>query len=255
MRATGGYHLEGLSILPGWSGRVSSSLAKSQKPYLAIADRLKSMIQRGTYGPGDPLPTERDLSRSLKASRASVREGLVALDILGIVERRRGEGWVVRRTPDAWLDVAAVEGRSPSEILQARLLVECAAVERVTLQHNDEDLTAMQRAVNDFDAEVARREYQGKADRHFHVLVARTSNAVFGDVVAYLWDLQNADLFKRVERLVGQEYGRIERYAAEHRRIFQGIAALDAPLAREEMRRHLEGVYQDLLGADNNNTT
>jgi DNA-binding FadR family transcriptional regulator len=70
---------------------------------------------------------------------------------------------------------------------------------------------------------------------------------VFGDLVAYLWDLQNADLFQRIEHLAGQAHGRIERYAADHRRIYNAIAALDAPRAREEMRRHLEGVYHDLL--------
>jgi DNA-binding FadR family transcriptional regulator len=66
--------------------------------------------------------------------------------------------------------------------------------------------------------------------------------------VAYLWDLQNADLFERVERLAGRERPRIERYVADHRRVYNAIAAVDAPRAREEMRRHLEGVYHDLLG-------
>ena len=221
---------------------------KSQKLSLLVADRLKSVIQGERYKPGDPLPSEHDLSRSLKVSRASVREAFVALEILDIVERRRGKGWVLRRTADAWLDVTAVEGRSPSDILQARLLVECAAVERVALQHDSGDVTALRRVVDDFAAEVERREYHGKADRQFHVMLARTSgNAVFGDLVAYLWDLQNADLFQRVERLAGHEHRRIERYAAEHRRIVDSIAALDGPRAREEMRRHLEGVYEDLL--------
>lgn len=229
-------------------GAVPIPPVKSQKVYLLVADRLKALIQHGKYGPGDSLPTERDLSQSLKVSRASVREALVALEILDIVARRRGRGWVVRRTADAWLDVAAIDGRSPSDILQTRLLVECAAVERVALQHDDDDMTGLRRVVDDFAAEVERREYHVRADRQFHVMVAQASgNAVFGDVVAYLWDLQNADLFQRVERLAGHEHRRIERYVAEHRRIYNGIVALDAPRAREEMRRHLEGVYQDLL--------
>jgi GntR family transcriptional repressor for pyruvate dehydrogenase complex len=190
------------------------------------------------------------LSQTLKVSRASVREALVALGILGIAERRPGEEWIVRRPADAWLDVDAVVGRTPSDILQARLLVECVAAERVALQHDDEDLTALQRAVDEFAAEVARREYEGRADRQFHVGLARASgNRVFSDLVAYLWDLQNADLYQRVARLAGQEHVRIERYLGDHRRICHAVAAFDGPRAREEMRRHLEGVYQDLLGA------
>jgi len=229
-------------------GAVPIPTVKSEKLYLAIADRLKSIVREGHYTAGDVLPTERDLAQLLKVSRASIREALVALDILGVVERRHREGWVLRRPPDAWLDVKAVAGRSPSDILQARLLVECAAVERLALQHDDEELAALCRTVDDFEGEVERREYHGKADRQFHVGLARASgNVVFGDLVAYLWDLQNADLFQRIEHLAGQAHGRIARYAADHRRIYNAIAALDAPRAREEMRRHLEGVYHDLL--------
>jgi GntR family transcriptional regulator, uxu operon transcriptional repressor len=230
---------------------LSIPSVKSQKLYRAIAERLKTLIRDGKYTVGNLLPPERELSQSLKVSRAVIREALVALDILGIVERRAGEGWVVRRPADSWLDVETVVGRSPSDILQARLLVECVAVERVALHHDDEELAALARLVDDLAGEVERREYHGKSDRQFHVRLAQASgNAVFGDLVAYLWDLQNADLFQRVERLVGQEHARIERYTADHRRIYNAIAARDAPRAREELRRHLEGVYQDLLGVD-----
>jgi DNA-binding FadR family transcriptional regulator len=223
--------------------------AKSEKLYLAVADRLKALIRDGRYTVGDPLPGERELSQSLRVTLAAVREALVALEILGIVDRGAGHGWTVQRPADAWLDVANVAGRSPSDILQARLLVECAAVERVALQHDADDLRDLHRTVDSFAGEVERREYHGKADREFHIRLARGSgNFVFGDLVAYLWDLQNAEFFQRVERMAGQERARIERYVADHRRIFNAVASLDGPRAREEMRRHLEGVYQDLLG-------
>src|SRR5690348_17351549 len=150
------------------------------------------MIRDRQYRVGDALPTERDLSQTLKVSRASVREALVALEILGIVEHRH-EGWVVRRSADAWLDVETVVGRTPSDILQARVLVECEAVERLALQHDEEDIAPLRQTVDDFACEVERREFHGKADRQFHVRLARASgNLVFGDLVAYLWDLQNA---------------------------------------------------------------
>jgi DNA-binding FadR family transcriptional regulator len=223
---------------------------KSEKLYLAVADRLKSIIRDGHYEIGAALPSERDLSHLLKVGRAPVREALIALDILGIVEHRPGQGWVVRRAPDAWLDVSAVAGRSPSDILQARLLVECAAVERVALQHDEEDLAPLRQAVEDFAAEVERGQYHGKADRQFHVLLARASgNAVLGDLVAYLWDLQDSEFFRRVEGAVGHSALRVPRYLADHRRVYTAIVEWNAPRAREVMRGHLEGVYHDLLGA------
>lgn len=42
--------------------------------------------------PGDKLPSERYLSEQLNVSRSSVREALRAMELLGIISTRRGEG-------------------------------------------------------------------------------------------------------------------------------------------------------------------
>ncbi len=59
---------------------------KSKKLYLLIIDQLKSLIKDDEYGPGDRLPTERDLAQRLGVSRGPVREALVALELVDIVE-------------------------------------------------------------------------------------------------------------------------------------------------------------------------
>src|SRR4051794_23690153 len=41
---------------------------------------------------GDKLPSERELSERLNVARSSVREALRALELLGLIETRRGEG-------------------------------------------------------------------------------------------------------------------------------------------------------------------
>lgn len=221
---------------------------RSQKLYLLIVEQLKQLIQAGEYRPGDRLPTERELAQLFRVSRAPVREALVALELLDIVEGRVGGGWFVRRAPDASLDVAGVQGRPPSDILHARLLVECAVIEQVARQHEEDGLEALRRAVDSFAAEVDAGQPHGDADRLFHLTLARASgNTVFADVVAYLWDLQNGQFFQRVEGISGSALPRLARYVAEHRAMYDAVAAGDPARARDEMRRHLEGVYQDLL--------
>lgn len=42
--------------------------------------------------PGDKLPSERELAERLGVGRSSVREALRALEFLGLIETRRGEG-------------------------------------------------------------------------------------------------------------------------------------------------------------------
>ncbi|GAA2711854.1 GntR family transcriptional regulator [Aeromicrobium ponti] len=54
------------------------------------------MIQHDGLKPGDRLPSERELSERLGVGRSSVREALRALELLGLIETRRGEGTFIR---------------------------------------------------------------------------------------------------------------------------------------------------------------
>lgn len=221
---------------------------KTTKLYSLIIEQLKTLIENGEYHPGDRLPPERELAQLLRVSRAPVREALVALELLDVVEGRVGEGWFVKRTVDSALDVTAVQGRPPSDILESRLLIECTVIERVALQHDEDELSMLQRSVDAFQVEVNSGLFHGEADRMFHLGLTRvTGNAVFTDLVAYLWGLQNEQFFRRVEGMTGNDRARVARYVEEHRDMVAAITERNAARAHERMRRHLEGVYQDLL--------
>jgi DNA-binding FadR family transcriptional regulator len=219
---------------------------KSKKLYLRIIDQLKSLIKDGEFGPGDRLPTERDLAQRLGVSRGPVREALVALELVDIVEGRVGEGWFVRRMGDA--PEGSVRDHPPSDILEARLLVECAAIEQAACNLDDDDLNALRQAVDQFQEEIERERYDGQADRSFHLTLARASgNTVFTDLVASLWDLQNEQFFNRLDVVSGHQRERLHRYLDEHRAMFDALSARDTSRARAAMRQHLEGVNRDLL--------
>ncbi|MDD3363973.1 MAG: GntR family transcriptional regulator, partial [Syntrophomonas sp.] len=74
---------------------------KTKKIYEEIVEQLKGMISTGDLQPGNKLPAERDMAESLGVSRASVREALTALETMGILDIRPGEGTFVRRTSDS----------------------------------------------------------------------------------------------------------------------------------------------------------
>ncbi|KAA9031731.1 FadR family transcriptional regulator [Niallia endozanthoxylica] len=54
------------------------------------------MIKEDHLKPGDKLPSERELSERLNVGRSSVREALRALELLGLIETKRGEGTFIR---------------------------------------------------------------------------------------------------------------------------------------------------------------
>jgi len=66
------------------------------KVYLEIVKKLREMITADGLISGDKIPSERELSERLNVGRSSVREALRALELLGLIETRRGEGTFIR---------------------------------------------------------------------------------------------------------------------------------------------------------------
>lgn len=67
-------------------------IAKPSKITQTIADKLRSMIAEGVLKPGDKLPTEKELCDGFGVGRSSVREALVSLEHMGLIESRPGVG-------------------------------------------------------------------------------------------------------------------------------------------------------------------
>ncbi|MFC3418370.1 FadR/GntR family transcriptional regulator [Salinicoccus hispanicus] len=57
-----------------------------------IVEEIHNLIESENIQVGDKLPSERYLKEKLNVSRQSVREALRALELLGIIYVRRGEG-------------------------------------------------------------------------------------------------------------------------------------------------------------------
>lgn len=66
--------------------------SQERKVYEGILLQIHEIVQERNLRPGDKLPSERELSEQLGAGRSSVREALRALELLGLIETRRGEG-------------------------------------------------------------------------------------------------------------------------------------------------------------------
>src|ERR1051326_3600983 len=69
---------------------------KSTRIYEEIVRQIKTMISEGRLKSGDQLPPERDLAEKFVVSRTSVREALRALESVGLIEIRPGEGAFVK---------------------------------------------------------------------------------------------------------------------------------------------------------------
>jgi GntR family transcriptional regulator len=70
--------------------------------YVQIADNLLDKIESGELGPGDRLPSERELSEKLSINRLTLRRAFRVLEGQGLLIRRRGSGTYVAEAKIEW---------------------------------------------------------------------------------------------------------------------------------------------------------
>ena len=74
---------------------------------MAVTDeailKIKDMIVSGKLHPGDRLPPEKELSEELGLSRSSLREAVKALEVIRVLDVRRGDGTYVTSLEPALL--------------------------------------------------------------------------------------------------------------------------------------------------------
>lgn len=87
--------------------------------YEQIAESLRTRVADGEFGPGDLLPSGRDLSEQWGVSRATVVKAMDVLRNDGLVIARQGTGFAVAETPAARLLLGS-DGRGPAGCPAAR---------------------------------------------------------------------------------------------------------------------------------------
>jgi DNA-binding FadR family transcriptional regulator len=215
--------------------------------YRQISDQLRALILAGEFAEGSRLPPERDLSVQLGVSRPSLREALIALEVEGFVEVRKGSGIYVcpapKRRPSAF-DLSGEEG--PLELIRARALLEgeVAAIAAKTGRRLAFD--GIEQAINLMQEAADAGKTPLEADRLFHVRIAEaTGNSVLVGVVGRLFDLRLRPLFDQLDGHFATPNVWADAIL-EHRDILKALRAKDGAKARAMMQRHMEISYRRL---------
>lgn len=223
---------------------------RSTRIYEEIVRQVKAMIAEGRLKGGDRLPPERELAEKFVVSRTSVREALRALESLGLVEIRAGEGTFVREVsieqlvePLALLIVSQREALG--ELFEARRLLEPALAALAAERATPEDVQEMERILEEQAREVEGGRTGLAQDARFHAaLGAAAHNRAITRIAHAVIDLLAQS---REESL--NTPGRPTRSHEDHRRILAAVARRDAAAARQAMLEHLEAVETLVLGS------
>ena len=209
---------------------------KPRRQYRQVADQILGLIAAQGLGPGERLPSERDLAEQISVSRPSLREALIALEVEGRIEIRMGSGVYVRNGADT---APQLEADSPLELLHARCIIETGIAEEAARHVTPQLIARLDTLLKDMARAVHDRALAIRLDGAFHIEIAQaTGNAVLVNFTTTTFERRLTPFFEQFSNHF--ESPRTWRLAlSEHGAIRDAIAEADPAAAREAMRHHL----------------
>jgi DNA-binding FadR family transcriptional regulator len=229
------------------SETVAPTTTGSHSQTDVVLQGIKQMITTGTLGPGARLPIEKDLAVSLGVSRGSLREGVRALCIMGVLETRQGDGTYVTSLDSSLLlaplsfmvDLQSPEHRH--DLHAVRRVLESEAASRAALHITEAQLAEASAILSAIEPRVLTahaldHEAIMEADIAFHHIVAQASdNSALASLIDAL-----ANRTTRARLWLGlHSDGQVLTAHREHVAILDALEAHAPDRARLLMGHHL----------------
>jgi GntR family transcriptional repressor for pyruvate dehydrogenase complex len=219
---------------------------KRRRLYEDVASGLEAMIREGALSPGDPLPSERELTVQFGVGRTAVREALFHLQKMGVIELKSGErAKVTRPTPDVMFDSLAGAARhmlaEPNGIRQfqsARTFFEIGLARHAAKHATAADLRALAAALEENRQSIGDLAKFERSDVAFHyVLAVIPQNPIYtalhSAIAAWLVEQRHVTLAYPGQNQIAFR---------AHKTIYEAIAAKDPDRAERVIKAHLNQV-------------
>ena len=212
---------------------------------MAVTDeaisKIKDMLIRGELKAGDRLPPEKELSERLGLSRSSLREAVKALELIRVLDVRRGDGTYVTSLNARLLNEAVAfvvdlhQDRSILELFEVRRILEPATAQVAAGKIGDDELDALRGTLEGIDENTDVKELVAH-DLTFHgIITDAAGNEYLGGL---LEALSSSTARTRIWRGLVQENA-VAKMLDEHRAIADALERRDADLVRALMTVHI----------------
>ena len=206
---------------------------------ISLADRVFEQLEQDIltehYAPGEIL-TEGKLSQALGVSRTPVREAVRRLEQAGLL-RESGKGMIV----------IGVSQEDLTDIYEIRRRLEGLAARRATESKDEELLQKLCEVVDlqEFYTTKADAAHIQSLDSRFHKIIYERCGSVLRDTLS--------SLHHRIQRYRKDSVADLDRArlaAAEHRAIFDAIAAGDGEQAERLTVTHICNAYKNIMNKE-----
>ncbi|HEY1464390.1 MAG TPA: FadR/GntR family transcriptional regulator [Terriglobales bacterium] len=218
---------------------ASSGDAKTDTRITAtLIAKIKQLISKGEIEPGSKFPPERELAKEFGVNRASLRQALKVLEIMGVLTQRVGDGTYLSASAESILKepldfLVLLDDLSHYELFETRVIVEPELAARAAERATAEDLAGLRQAIMGMERS-RNNQTRLEADIAFHDCVFRAS----GNRICHL-------LFKVIHRSLLTSMGQlsrrvsIDRPLSYHKKIYAAIRDRNSEEARKAMQEHI----------------
>jgi GntR family transcriptional repressor for pyruvate dehydrogenase complex len=224
--------------IPMLRTRAKTRILPDTRITAKLIGRIKSLISTGAVSPGSKFPPERELAKKFGANRASVRQALKVLEIMGVLSQHVGDGTYLCESAETILNnpidfLVLLDDLSQHELFETRLIMEPELTARAAERATSLDLNALRNAIFSMERSKTTRE-RLNADLAFHEAIFRAS----GNRICHL-------LFKSIHRTMLMSMNQLsdrvslERPLMFHHRIYNAIRERNTKEARIAMQEHI----------------
>lgn len=221
---------------------------RTKRLYEEIVEQIRLLIADGKLKPGDKLLAERELADRFQVSRASVREAIRTLEMLGVIDIRPGEGTYIRETEadDIIRPLAmfmAVERSSVIDMFEMRRIFETATASLAAQRATEQEILEIEATLENMKAHLNLQDPEkGEGfDAAFHFAIAE---ATHNTLLSKLFKTVSEDFSKANSaarrRLYLDNVKNPQRIIDQHSDILKAIRARSPKGAAEAMRVHLK---------------
>jgi GntR family transcriptional regulator, transcriptional repressor for pyruvate dehydrogenase complex len=211
-----------------------------------VIQQIKERIERGLFKPGERLPSEISMARSLNVGRSTIREALKVFVHLGILERTRRQT-VVARNPfrgSSFLDVIdrCRSSKDVVEMTEIRRFLEIQICELAAERADDDDLRSLKDCLDQMSVKTGDQAAFIEADQRFHFALSRAAK---NNLLFQMMEGVRKVLDETVAFIIKERPGIIPRSLGFHEEIFKAVQGKFLRKARKAMKDHLHDVESE----------
>lgn len=218
-----------------------------------VLRHIEGSLRSGELKLGDRLPGERALAEQFGISRASVRDAIRSLEVMGIVRSATGSGpnsgTIVVSDPSSALGVAlrmhvASQHLPVRDVVEARIMMETWSLGRAaSVPWTPEQLDDARRLLDAMDDDALPSEIFTLLDSQFHVALSTLAgNVVVSTMMESMREAIRGYIDDAVTRRGGWDQA-VSVLRSHHHAIFDAVEARDGELAARLVREHIEWFY------------